>query len=269
MATAITLQDIMDAIDAEPEMLDALRARLLTRELIELPEKFAKFQNSTLEFQNFMMEFRNSILESQALTAKFQNSMLEFQKSTRAFQDATEKRLDGMDRRFDGMDRRFDGMDRRFDGMDRRFAHLTVQVNRLNGLVASLTGVAEVGVITSRMGYRYRRTLERVELFDMTYDCDTTGIRPGDLDSFTRADAVAEATDGEGRTRYVAIEISYTARKRDTARAVRNAEFLARFTGFPASAAVTGIQMADEIRDEVDAGDVFWHELPMSVMQPE
>ena len=119
------------------------------------------------------------------------------------------------------------------------------------------------------MGYRYRRTLERVDLFDMTYDCDTTGIRPGDLDSFLHADAVAEVTDGEGQTRYVAIEISYTARKRDTARAIRNAEFLARFTGCPASAAVAGIQMADEIRDEVANGDVFWHELPLSVMQPE
>ena len=276
MATAITIQDIIDAIEAEPEMLDALRARLLTRELIELPEKFAKFQD-------FMLEFRNSTLAFQASTAAFQNStlrfmdsMTEFKDATQAFiasmlefKDGTEKRLDGMDRRFDGMDRRFDGVDRRFDGMDRRFSHLTVQVNRLNGLVASLTGVAEVGVITSRMGYRYRRTLERVELFNMTYDCDTSGIRQGDLDSFTRADAVAEATDGEGRKRYVAIEISYTARKRDTARAIRNAEFLARFTGVPASAAVAGIQMADEIRDEVDAGDVFWHELPMSVMQPE
>ena len=241
MATAITLQDIIDAIDAEPEMLDALRARLLTRELIELPEKFAAFQDSTMK--------------SQALNVEFQKSTLAFQDYMLEFKDVTEKR--------------FDSVDLRLDGIDRRFSHLTVQVNRLNGLVASLTGVAEVGVITSRMGYRYRRTLERVELFNMTYDCDTTGIRQGDLDSFTRADAVAEATDGEGQTRYVAIEISYTARKRDTARAIRNAEFLARFTGCPASAAVAGIQMADEIRDEVAAGDVFWHELPLSVLQPE
>ena len=255
MATAITIQDIIDAIEAEPEMLDALRARLLTRELLELPEKFAKFQASTLAFQ--------------ASTAAFQNSTLAFQNSMTEFKDATQAFIASMLEFKDVTEKRFDGMDLRLDGMDRRFSHLTVQVNRLNGWVASRTGVEEVPFIARGMGYRYRRTLERVELFDMTYDCDTTGIRPGDLDSCLHADAVAEATDGEGRTRYVAIEISYTARKRDTARAIRNAEFLTRFTGVPASAAVAGIQMADEIRDEVANGDVFWHELPISVLQPE
>ena len=220
MATAITLQDIMDAIDAEPEMLEALRARLLTRELIELPEKFAAFQAS----------------------------MLEFQKETRSqFAEIREHLAD----------------------LGTRNMALETQVGRLNGWVASRTGLEEAPFITDGMGYRYRRLLKRVELMDMVHDSDTTGIRPGDLDSFKRADAVAETTDRDGRKRYVAIEISFTAQKRDTARAVRNAEFLARFTGVPASAAVAGVQMSDEIRDEVDGGGVFWHELPMSVLQPE
>ena len=213
MATAITLQDIMDAIDAEPEMLEALRARLLTRELIELPEKFAAFQAS----------------------------MLEFQKETRS----------------------------QFSEIRGQIVALETQVGRLNGWVASRTGLEEAPFITRGMGYRYRRLLKRVELMDMVDDSDTTGIAPNDLDSFIRADAVVETTDRDGRARYVAIEISFTAQKRDTARAVRNAEFLARFTGVPASAAVAGVHMADEIRDEVDGGGVFWHELPMSVLQPE
>ena len=269
MATAITIQDIIDAIEAEPEMLDALRARLLTRELIELPEKFAAFQASTLAFMDSMLEFKASTQEFMASTREFMASTQEFMASTREFMASTREFQASMQEFKDATEKRLDGMDRRFDGVDRHFAHLDIQVNRLNGWVASRTGVEEVPFIARGMGYRYRRTLERVELFDMTYDCDTTGIRPGDLDSFLHADAVAEVTDGEGRTRYVAIEISYTARKRDTARAIRNAKFLARFTGSPASAAVAGIQMADEIRDEVANGDVFWHELPLSVLQPE
>ena len=143
------------------------------------------------------------------------------------------------------------------------------EFGNLNGWMALKIGLEKIPLIAYGMGYRYRRLLEQVELVDMTYDSDTTGIRPGDLDSFTNADAVAETTDGEGRKRYVAIEISFTAQKRDTARAVRNAEFLARFTGVPASAAVAGVHMSDDIRDEVDGGGVFWHELPMSVLQPE
>ena len=269
MATAITLQDIMDAIDAEPEMLDALRTRLLTREMLEFPEKFAAFQASTAAFQASTAAFHASAAEFQNSTLAFQKSTTEFRNSTLAFQKSMLEFKASMLEFKDATEKRFDDMDRRFDGMDRRFAHLDIQVNRLNGWVASLSGSAMAAVIVRRMGYRNMRALKRDELVEMTHVCDTTGIRPGDLDSFVLADAVAEVADGEGKTSYVAMEFSYTARKRDAARAIRNAVFLARFTGFPALAAVAGIQMADEIRDEVDAGDVFWHELPMRVMQPE
>ena len=146
---------------------------------------------------------------------------------------------------------------------------LQAEFGNLNGWMALKIGLEAIPLITRGMGYRYRRLLERVELVDMTYDSDTTGIRQGDLDSFTCADAVAETTDGDGRKRYVAIEISFTSRKRDVDRAVRNAEYLARFTGVPSSAAVAGVEMSDEIRDAVDAGDVFWHELVVKVLQPE
>ena len=146
---------------------------------------------------------------------------------------------------------------------------LQAEFDKLNGWMALKIGLEKIPLIAYGMGYRYRRRLEQVELVDMTYDSDTTGIRQGDLDSFTCADAVAETTDGDGRKRYVAIEISFKSRKRDVDRAVRNAEFLARFTGVPASAAVAGFEMSDEIRDAVDAGDVFWHELVVKVLQPE
>ena len=146
---------------------------------------------------------------------------------------------------------------------------LEAEFDKLNGWMALKIGLEEIPLIAYGMGYRYRRRLERVELMDMVDDSDTAGIAPNDLDSFMRADAVAETTDGEGRKRYVAIEISFTSRKRDVDRAVRNAEYITRFTGVPASAAVAGVEMSDEIRDAVDAGDVFWHEFVFKVLQPE
>ena len=221
MATAtITIQDIIDAIDSGPEMREALRARLLTRELLELPERFAEFQKSTLKFQ--------------ANTLEFQKSSLQFQANT-----------------------------------DRQFVELKTDVGMLKGWVASRSGLEEIPLIVDGMGYEYSRLLERVELIRMARRSDTSGIERSVLDSFIRADAVAETTDGEGRARYVAIELSFTAQKNDVDRAIRNAEFIARFTGVPASAAVAGLRMADEIRVAVDAGDVFWHELPESIMQAE
>ena len=38
-----TFQDLLDILDANPHWVQALRERLLTPELLALPEKFAKF----------------------------------------------------------------------------------------------------------------------------------------------------------------------------------------------------------------------------------
>ena len=45
MPTTInTIEDLIQLLDDNPQWVQALRARLLTRELIELPESFARFR---------------------------------------------------------------------------------------------------------------------------------------------------------------------------------------------------------------------------------
>ena len=47
MATINTIEDLIRLLDDNPQWVEALRVRLLTRELIELPEKFARFAEAT------------------------------------------------------------------------------------------------------------------------------------------------------------------------------------------------------------------------------
>ena len=48
MATTIdTIEDLIRVLDENPEWLEALRARLLTRELLEMPQKLAAFVEAT------------------------------------------------------------------------------------------------------------------------------------------------------------------------------------------------------------------------------
>ena len=47
MTTINNIEDLIKLLDENPQWLEALRVRLLTRELIELPEKFAQFATST------------------------------------------------------------------------------------------------------------------------------------------------------------------------------------------------------------------------------
>jgi hypothetical protein len=49
MTTINTIEDLIKALDENPQWVEALRVRLLTRELIELPEKFAQFVTATNE----------------------------------------------------------------------------------------------------------------------------------------------------------------------------------------------------------------------------
>ena len=46
MTTINTIEDLIQILDEHPRWLEALRARLLTRELIELPEKFARVRRN-------------------------------------------------------------------------------------------------------------------------------------------------------------------------------------------------------------------------------
>ena len=81
------------------------------------------------------------------------------------------------------------------------------------------------------------------------------------LRSFRLADLILEATDRQGASCYVAVEISFTVNGRDTRRAVRNAGYLNRFTGQRAFAVVAGVHVDDRIRDRIDAGEVSWYQL--------
>jgi transcription antitermination factor NusG len=102
-------------------------------------------------------------------------------------------------------------------------------------------------------------------MFALTDGKDLSGISRGDLRSFHRADLVISVTDEQDRPSYVAVEMSYTADERDTTRAIRNAEYLERFTGQPARAAIAGLRRDRRIED-IDPGEVFWYELPESIL---
>ena len=152
--------------------------------------------------------------------------------------------------------------------LEETWARLKADLRSLNGFMALDVGLKEIPLIAYGMGCDYIRLLERVELINMARDADTSDIAEDVLDSFMHADAVAETTDEEGRTRYLAVEISFTSHKRDVDMAIRNARFLTRFTGVPASAAVASFQMSDEIQDDVDAGIIFWHQLALAFFDP-
>ena len=206
MTTINTIEDLIHVLDEHPHWLEALRARLLTRELIELPEQFA------------------------------------------AFVETTNKRLDTLESDVKG---------------------LRDDMGILKGAHARNVAIEDAAAIARGLGLRRTRTLSRDEVWDLTEAADTTAIATNDLHSFRRADLMMEATDQAGEPCYIAVEISFTANGRDTTRAVRNAEFLTRFTGKPAYAVIAGLRLDNRIQPAIDSGAVFWHQLDPTDLEAE
>ena len=57
MTTVNTVEDIIEVLDSDPLLLDALRARLLTRDLIELPQVVAELAASHLRLEATLHQF--------------------------------------------------------------------------------------------------------------------------------------------------------------------------------------------------------------------
>ena len=213
MTTINTIEDLIHILDEHPHWLEALRARLLTRELIELPEKFA------------------------------------------AFVETTNKRLDTLESDVKGLKAAVKG--------------LRDDMGILKGAHARNVAIEDAAAIARGLGLRRTRTLSRDEVWDLTEAADTSAIAANDLRSFRRADLMMEATDQAGEPCYIAVEISFTANGRDTTRAVRNAEFLTRFTGRPAYAVIAGLRQDNRIQPTIDSGAVFWHQLDPTDLEAE
>ena len=117
-------------------------------------------------------------------------------------------------------------------------------------------------LVAVRMGYDYVRTLDCADLVRMVCGADTADLTPEEIDDFACADLVIEAVEWGGEaTIYIAMEISYTANRSDTRRAIRNAALLTRFTGQPARPAVGSLCVRKD--PELDAliadGGVYYH----------
>ena len=85
IATEEEVRRIIRLIETNTEIREAVRRAILTDELLELPDKFAKFVESMNEFRASMEQFRAS--------------MEQFVESMNEFRDVTEKRLDCLESR--------------------------------------------------------------------------------------------------------------------------------------------------------------------------
>ena len=245
MTTINTIEDLLRLLDENPEWLEALRSRLLTREVLEMPQTLARFIEST----------------NQRLDALDENTNRRF--------DVLERRMDGMEQRIGGVESDVQVLQGTTARIERNIQRMNIDMGFLRASHARNAAVEEAYDIAREMGLRYVETLRREQVSRMVDENDTSGLTAGDLRSFRRADLVIRALEGGDRPCYITVEISYTANGRDTSRAIRNAGLLTRFTGAPAYPAIAGMRLDDRVRPQVDSGELFFYELEDEAMEVE
>ena len=155
-------------------------------------------------------------------------------------------------------------LDARLDRIDARLGRIESDTRTMRGYTARIRTIQDSQGIASDMGLEFVRTLSAGDLSEMAGN-----TLPRDVGrSFRNADLVIEATDGTD-TRYIAMEVSFTADLRDCNRAIRNARLIESFTGKPAQAAVASVRNDREATEAVESGAVYWHPLEDRTPSPE
>lgn len=221
-----TIEDLMGVLDDNPVWLEALRNRVLSREVLELPRIVAELASS----------------------------------SKHRF-DRIDQRFVQIYQRFDQIDQRFDRVDQRFDRVDQRMERLENDIGVLRGAHARNAAVEYADEITGDLGLEMVRVLRGAEIRTLAKSKGTKDIPANDLRSFGAADLIIETRDSKDETCYVAVEVSFTANGRDTRRAIRNAGFMSRLTGKRTYSVVTGLRKDDGIQQSIETGDVYWYQL--------
>ncbi len=247
-------EDLLRALDQDPEFRSQARGQLLTEELLQLPGRFAQFA-----------EHQEAFNEAQKITDQgFESALKSLFEVTQRNSDNIERLIEATQRNSDYIERLAEATQRNSDNIDK----LARDVTRINNSIGELKGnVARralnwhFGYIAEDMGYRLVNTVTRNKRWEMAHRQDISDIPVGQRRSFYEADLVMEVADTDGATHYIAVEASYTADTRDTERAMRNAEFLTRFTGCPAYAAVASRQNDYTIRQLIEDKVLFWYQL--------
>ena len=262
MYTIDTIEDLIGVLDENPEWVDALRARLLTPELLELPEKFTEF---VAKVDAFIVKVDAFIVKVDAFIAKMDAFIVKVD----AFIEATNKHLEAMDKRFEAMDKRFEAMDKRFEAMDKRMDRFENSLGVLKGGHARTAAIQNAAVIAYDLGFELVGILSQQKIISLVESQNPADIPKNERRSFYSADLIMEAAGRDGETCYLAVEISFTANGRDTRRAIRNAAFLTRFTGERAYPVVAGMYRDNRIQSTIESGEVFWFQLDAEDLEVE
>ena len=237
MAIINTEEDFLRALSENPQWREAVRARILGDELLQLPVQFAAF---VAEQTRFNQEVKADITELKA--------------------DITELKTDVAE------------IKTRVTGLEDGLANVTVIVTGMQGRLGNLSGFYyenTVGKAIHGLAHRYlslRRTRaiysvrigSNHEFVNLLNDAEDNGaISSEELDELLNLDLVLTARrPSDNADIHVAAEISVTADQEDVQRAARRGQMLTKVVNQPVMPVVVSANVGDTLPRFADESGV-------------
>lgn len=153
---------------------------------------------------------------------------------------------------------------RRLDLLTTAMTRLTNDVGELKGAHAEASARAEIALIADDLDLTHRRIVPKLELKHMARD-GRADLQDDTIKSFLSSDIIAETTDGDGETTYLAGEASYTGDLHDADRARSHAALIQRLTGRPCRAVIASTHKNAGLAKLIDRGEMPWHQLKFQI----
>ena len=245
MTTFNSPEDILKALDENPQWRAAVRDRILGEELLQLPARFEAFRQDMTAFAKSTDERLGRLEEGQQEIRSDMSILKEGQQEIRA--DVAILK----------------------EGQQEIRADMSI----VKGHHARNAAVTESRRICRTLDCRQTRLMDGDWSENLVDHGDTTNIPTGDLTSFQNADLIIQATNREnGRTVYIPVEASFTARSHDFDRASRNARLIEHFKNEPAIPVVASRYLSTEVRTDIlqaiEEGRIHWFQIDQKYLEP-
>ncbi len=257
MTTITTFEDILAALEQNPQLRTAMRNYILDEELKQLPAIVRRNQEL---LEQFIQQQAEITAKLQAGIDQLNDTLNRFMESTNAMLAAHAERMARLES--DVAEVKSDVIDLKAVSarLDTRLTRVESDVSNIKGQITPITARRMIGKIADVTQCRRPRWLDEHEIIDLSDDADTSGVPANELESFRAIDLVMrgiDRTSPAGEQQYIVIECSATVAANDVARAKRNAAYMTQFTGLPSKAVVIGSEIPPGIANLAERESVY------------
>ena len=252
MTTPInTFQDILDAMERDPALLDALRRHILTDDLLELPSQ-VKALTETVQTLAETVKVLSETVE--VLTRDVETIKADLSNLT--------VRVDSLTDKVSSLTDKVDGLTDKVNSLTDSHESMRRDLDRIGGHVSNLMGTdyeSTVARYADRLARRHLRLISPAVTARAKGANATLPLPVGDqaaeagriswdeADDLALSDVIVAALTEAGEDVFVVAEISMTVQQKDRENATRRADILQRATGTPTIPVTIGISQESPV----------------------